>query len=47
MGDKHVIDLQQMLEIKCGDAATGIDQNIVINQKAGGVAPAADTAAAA
>jgi hypothetical protein len=47
MGDEDVIDLHQGLEVERGDAGAGVDQDVVVDLQAGGVAPAADAAAAA
>ena len=47
MGEEHMVDLQQLFEVERGEAAAGVDQYVVVNQQAGGVAPAADAAAAA
>ena len=47
MGEEHVVDLHQLFEVERGKAAAGVDQHVVVDQQAGGVAPAADAAAAA
>jgi len=41
-----VIDRQQLFKAKRGDSGAGVDQDVVVDQKARGVPPAADAAAA-
>ena len=47
MGQDHMVDRQQFIQAQGGDTGAGVDQDVVIDLEAGGVAPAADAAAAA
>ncbi len=46
VGEDHMVDRQQFIQAQGGDAGAGIDQDVVVDLEAGGVAPAADAAAA-
>ena len=46
MGNKHIVDCDQLFKRKPGHAAARINQDIVVHQNGGGVAVAADAAAA-
>ena len=46
MGNKHIVDCDQLFKQKPGHAAARINQDIVVHQNGGGVAVAADAAAA-
>ena len=47
VGEEDMVDLQHLLEIERGDAAADVDEDVVVDLQAGGVAAAADAAATA